>query len=74
MRSPFCTLFVLTLASDMAVLYGNYAFSMLVLPTKKRYSSFLKKFFIFQKIYFKAKDLKTFKFSTDCHMKNIPIS
>ena len=28
-------LFALTLASDMAVLYGNYAFSILVLSTKK---------------------------------------
>ena len=37
-------LFVLTLASDMAVLYGNDAFSILVRSTKKRYSSFLRKF------------------------------
>ena len=31
------------LPSDMAVLYGNVAFSILLLPAKKRYSSFLKK-------------------------------
>ena len=40
-------LFVLTLASDMAVLYGNDAFSILVRSTKKWYSSFLKKVFVF---------------------------
>ena len=33
-------LFVLTLASDMADLYGNDAFSILVLSTRKQYSSF----------------------------------
>ena len=33
-------LFVITLTSDMAVLYGNNALMILVLPTKKRYSSF----------------------------------
>ena len=36
-------LFVLTLPSDMAVLYGNVAFSILLLSAKKRNSSFLKK-------------------------------
>ena len=36
-------LFALTLAPDKAVLYGNDAFSILVLSTKKRYSSFSKK-------------------------------
>ena len=39
-------LFVLTSASDMAVLYENDAFSILVLSTKKRYSSFFKKVFV----------------------------
>ena len=53
----------------MAVLYGNDAFSILVLPTKKQYSSFLKKVFVFQKICFKVKVLKMFKISTDCHIK-----
>ena len=62
-------LFVLTLTSDMAVIYGNDAFSVLVLSTKKRCSSFLKKVFFFQKICFKVKLLKTFKISTDCHVK-----
>ena len=43
----FTKLFVLTLVSDMAVLYGNDAFSILVRSTKKRYSSFLKKVYVF---------------------------
>ena len=58
----------------MAVLYGNDAFSILVLSTKKRYSSFLKKVFVFQKICFKVKVLKTFKIFTDCHIKACRLS
>ena len=73
MIGPFCTQhFVLTLASGMAVLHGKDAFSILVLSTKKRYSSFLRKIFVLQKICFKVivlKILKTFKISTDCHIK-----
>ena len=42
--------------------------SILALSTKKRYSSFLKSLH-FQKIYFKAKVLKLFKISSDCHIK-----
>ena len=34
----------------MAVLYGNDAFLILALSTKKWYSNFLKKVFVFQKI------------------------
>ena len=49
----------------MAVLYENDVFQILVLSTKKRYSSSLKKVFVFQKICFKVKILKTFKISTD---------
>ena len=63
-------LFALTLASDMAVLYGNAAFSILVFSTKKRYSSLSKKVFVFQKIYFIVRVLKTFKISTDFHIKS----
>ena len=59
--------FVLTLAPDMVVLYGNDAFWILVPSTKKWFSSFLKK--VFQNICFKVKVLKTFKISTDCHIK-----
>ena len=61
--------FVLILASDITVLYENHAFSILVLSIKKCYSSFLKKFFVFQKVFFKVKVLKTFKTSTDCHIR-----
>ena len=43
--------------------------SILVLSTKKRYSSFLKRVCVFQKIYFKVKVLKSFKISNDCHIK-----
>ena len=39
------------------VLCENVAFSILVLSTKKLYSSFLKKVFVFQKICFKVKVL-----------------
>ena len=42
--------FVLAFDSDMVLLYGNDTFSILVLSTKKRYSSCLKKVFDFQKI------------------------
>ena len=52
----------------MAVLYGNDAFSILVLSTTKWYSNFLKKVFDFQKICFQV--LKTFKISTDSHIKD----
>ena len=53
----------------MAVLYGNGAFSILMLSTKNQNSSFLKKFFVFQKICFKVKVLKAFKIFSDCHIK-----
>ena len=43
--------------------------SILVLSTKKWYSSFLKSVCLFQKIYFKVKVLKSFKISSDCHIK-----
>ena len=61
-------LFVLTVAnSDMAVFYENYAFSILVLSTKKGYFSFLKKGFRFPE---KIKALKRFKISNDCSIKS----
>ena len=43
--------------------------STLVLWTKKRYSSFLKKVCVFWKIYVKVKVLKSFKIPSDCHIK-----
>ena len=49
---------------------GAYeVFSILLVSTKKWYSSFLKKVFLFQKICFKGKVLKTFETFTDCHIK-----
>ena len=45
----------LTLVSDITDLYGNDAFSILVLSTKKRYSSFFEKGFPFPEICFKVK-------------------
>ena len=62
-------LFVLTWASDRAVLNRNDVFSILMVSTKKRYSSFLKKIFAFQKIWIKVNVLKRFKTFTDCHIK-----
>ena len=62
-------LFVLTLTSDRAVLNGDDVFSILVVSTKKRYSSCLKKVFVFLKICFKVEVLKTFETLTDCHIK-----
>ena len=62
-------LFVLILASDKAVLCRNIAFSIFVISTKKRYSSSLKKVFVFQKICFKVTLLKTFEMSSDCQVK-----
>ena len=60
---------VLKLASDMAVLTGNDAIAIFVASTKIRYSRFLKKVFVFQKICFKVKVLKTFETFIDCHIK-----
>ena len=42
--------------------------SILVLSTKKQYSSFVKSL-RFSEIYFKVKELKLFKISSDCHIK-----
>ena len=44
--------------------------SILVLSTKKQCSSFLKSACVFQKIYFKAEVLKSFKIYSDCHRKS----
>ena len=58
----------------MEVLYGHDAFSILVLSSKTRYSSFWKKIFTFEKISFKVKVLKVLKISTDCHKKHADLS
>ena len=62
-------LFVLAVASARVILYGNVAFSSLVISTKKRWSSFLEKVFVFQKICFKVKLLNTFKGSSYFRVK-----
>ena len=53
----------------MAVLYGNDAFSILMLSTKTQYSTFLKKVLVFQKICSQVGVLKRLKISTDFHIK-----
>ena len=58
----------------MTVLHGKDSFLILVLSTKKRFSSFLKKVFVFRKFCFKVQVLKTIKISTDCHIKHINLS
>ena len=62
-------LFVLTLTSDRAVLYGNVVLSILVLSTKKQHSNFLEKFFVVLKICCKVKVLDTLKISSNCYLK-----
>ena len=57
------------MASDKAFLNGNGVFSILVASTKKRYPSFSKNIFVFQKICFKVKVLKRIETLTDCHIK-----
>ena len=52
----------------------NDVLSISVVLTKKWYSSFLKKVFLFQKICFKVKVLKTFETFTDCHIKHVDLS
>ena len=53
----------------MVVLYGNDAFSILVLSTKKQYSSFLKNVLFSRKLSFKVKVLKSLRIFIDCHIK-----
>ena len=62
---PFCThhSICLKIGSDMEVLYGNDAFSMLVVSTEKRYSSFLKKVLFPRISISKLKHCKRLKFA-----------
>ena len=62
-------MFILLLASDVAVLCGHDVFSILVLSTEKAVLQFFQKGFHFPEICFKVKVLKTFKISSNCHMK-----
>ena len=78
---PFCApyfklfiLFLLTLASNRAVLYGNVAFSFSVHWTRTRYSNFLKKVFVFQKTCFKVEVSRNFYNFQWLSHKNMPIS
>ena len=68
---PFFTLhfFLLKLAFYRSVFYGGVAFLIPVLSTKKRHSSFIKKFLIFQKNNFNFKVVKTSTISSDCHIR-----
>ena len=66
---PFCSPHSICFNIGRAVFNGNDVFSILLVSTKKWYSSFLKKVFVFQKICFKVKVLKTFETFTDCHIK-----
>ena len=61
-------LFALTLDSEITVINGDDAFSILIFSTQKRYSDFFKKVFGL-KVCFKTKVLKIFKVSSDCHIK-----
>ena len=56
------------------VLFKSVAFSTVALSTKKRYSIFLRKFFVFQKNCFRGKVMKTFKISSDSFITNMWIS
>ena len=47
----------------------SVAFSVLVFSTKKWFSNFLKKVFVFRKIFFKVKVLKALEIFSDCHIK-----
>ena len=71
MYSPH-SIFILSLASDGSVLYGNVALSILVLSTKKYYSSFFKKGLCFSKNLFQSiENVQNFQWLLQ---KNMPIS
>ena len=61
--------FVLILAINGAVFHENVAFSIIVVSTTKRYSSFLKMGLIFQKVCFKVRALKLLKIFSDFQIK-----
>ena len=61
MTGPFCaphSICLLKLVSDMAVLYGNDAFSSLVLSTKKVYFSFFYKDFCYPENLFQSQGIE----------------
>ena len=59
----------LTLSSVRTDLYENAASSILIFSAKKRFFNVLKNVFVFEKICFKFKVLKTFKTFSECHVK-----
>ena len=68
---PFCTHHSICL--NIGFWYDSFVWKWCVFnlsaSTKKQYSSFLSKVFVFQKICFKVKVFETFKISTDYHIK-----
>ena len=68
---PFCTSrsIFLNIVFDRSVFYGNVTFSIIVLRTKKWYSSFSKKLFASWKTCFKVRAMKTFKVFCNCQIK-----
>ena len=63
------SLLLVPIFSMNAVFYGNNVLSIVVISTKKRYSSFSKEVSFFQKTCFKVKALKIFKICSDYHIK-----
>ena len=68
---PFCRHHFI--CPNIGFCYGSFVWKWCVFNlsafTLKTVLQFLKKVFIFKKIYFKVKVLKAFKISTDCHIK-----
>ena len=62
-KGEFCTphTIYVNINFDKAVFYGNIAFLILVLSSKKKFTSFLKNGLVFQKTYFKVKVMKRSK-------------
>ena len=72
--SDFSVLFVLAMASDIAVLYRNVILSILVLSTKNVSPVFWKGFAFFRRFILKLKYWNRSTFSSDCHIKTCYLS
>ena len=66
---PFCTPHSICINIDFRQVSFAQKCCNFNINTKKRCSSFSKRFFVFQKTYLKVKTLKTFKISSECHIK-----
>ena len=66
-RFLYIILFVITLAFDRAVLYGNFALSIVVLLTEKSTPDFQKRFSFSSKLV-----LNSLKICCDCYIKTYP--